>query len=301
MFFPKKCSIFPYFLAKYSSNRQIFCNFARKMRNYIRTHNQLLDLSLPRIMAIINITPDSFYTSCTTLSENEVLSATEQALQEGADLLDLGACSTRPNSTPVNATEEWNRLAPALNAIRHHWPDIPISVDTFRADIAQKALTAGANIINDVYGGIADPDIWDVVARFRAPYILTHASQINENRQDQALSEVLSYMQERLDLLHQKGLADIIIDPGFGFGKNLEQNYNILKQLDVLQVLHAPILVGISRKSMLYKPLDITPEQALPATIAAHTLALERGATILRVHDVAAAKQAITIYNLTHK
>lgn len=271
------------------------------MQYSVRTHDQLLDLSSPRVMAIINITPDSFYTSCQTLSEDEVLSAAEQAIADGADILDLGACSTRPNSTPVEAAEEWSRLAPALRAIRHHWKDVILSVDTFRADVADKALVAGADIINDVYGGEAEPAIWDVISQHRVPYILTHSTTIPcGNDYDHTLSTVVGDLQRKLDTLHQRGIVDVIIDPGFGFGKTLEQNYRLLQNLQVLECLHSPILVGVSRKSMLYKPLDATPDQVLPATVAAHTLALERGAHILRVHDVAAAKQAICIHQLTH-
>ena len=268
------------------------------MHNTIRTHNQLFDLSSPRVMAIINITPDSFYTSCTTLSEQEVLSAAEQAIGQGADMLDIGACSTRPLSTPVDAQEEWNRLAPALQAIRHHWPQMIISVDTFRAEIADQALALGADIINDVYGGESDAKMWEVVSRHQAPYILTHSQDIQVDTHP--ASTVLAYMQDRIDRLHKLGISDVIIDPGFGFGKTEEQNYRLLEQLNILKTLRAPVLVGVSRKSMLYKPLHITPQEALPATIAAHTIALERGATILRVHDVAAAKQAIHIHQLTH-
>ena len=271
------------------------------MQYSVRTHNQLLDLSSPRVMAIINVTPDSFYTSCQTLSETEVLSATEKAIAQGADILDLGACSTRPNSTPVEASEEWYRLAPALRAIRHHWKDIIISVDTFRADIADKALAAGADIINDVYGGEAEPAIWDVIGQYHAPYILTHSSIIpSDEDYDHTLSTIVRDLQRKLDTLHKRGIADVIIDPGFGFGKTLEQNYRLLQNLQVLECLHSPILVGVSRKSMLYKPLATTPDQVLPATVAAHILALERGAHILRVHDVAAAKQTICIHQLTH-
>ena len=271
------------------------------MQYSVRTHDRLLDLSSPRVMAIINITPDSFYTSCQTLSEKEVLSAAEKAIADGADILDLGACSTRPNSTPVEEAEEWCRLAPALRAIRHHWKDAIISVDTFRADVADKALAAGADIINDVYGGEAEPAIWDVVSKYHAPYILTHSSVIPiDEEYDHTLSTVVGDLQRKLDTLHRRGIADVIIDPGFGFGKTLEQNYRLLQDLRVFECLHAPILVGVSRKSMLYKPLDSSPDQVLPATTAAHTIALERGANILRVHDVAAAKQTICIHQLTH-
>ena len=271
------------------------------MRYQICTHNQLLDLSSPRVMAILNITPDSFYTSCKSMSEQEVLHAAEEAISNGADILDLGACSTRPGSTPIEAQEEWSRLEPALLSIRHHWKDVVISVDTFRADIADKALATGADIINDVYGGEADPKIWDVISQYHAPYVLTHSATIPCSKNyDHTLSTIVAELQSKLDALHKRGIADVIIDPGFGFGKTLEQNYRLLQDLQVLQCLHAPILVGVSRKSMLYKALDTTPDQVLPATIAAQTLALERGANILRVHDVAAAKQTINIHQITH-
>ena len=268
------------------------------MHNSVRIHNQLLDLSSPLVMAIVNITPDSFYTSCNTLLENEILKTVDQAITEGADIVDIGACSTRPNSTPVEAEEECRRLTLALQAIRHNWHNIPISVDTFRADIAQQAIAMGADIINDVYGGEADPQLWDVVAKHHIPYVLTYASEIPSDAH--TLSKLVDGLQRKLDTLHRMGVADVIVDPGFGFNKTEQQNYSILQQLNVLQHLGAPVLVGISRKSMLYKPLNSTPQQVLPATIAAQTLALERGANILRVHDIAAAKQAIQIHQLTH-
>lgn len=266
---------------------------------FIRTHNRLLDLSSPCVMAIINITPDSFYTSCATLSENEILSVAEKAIHEGADILDIGACSTRPGSTPIIASEEWQRLSIGLGSIRYHWPDVIISVDTFRADIAHQAIVLGADIINDVYGGKADQSMWDVVAKHQVPYILTHSNTIPKDCH--TMSHLLADLQKDIDELHKRGIADVIIDPGFGFGKSESQNYDILQQLDILKNLRAPMLAGVSRKSMLYKPLHISPEQALPATIAAQTLALERGANILRVHDVAAAKQTIAIHMLTNK
>ena len=253
------------------------------------------------IMGIVNVTDDSFYSSSRCRDAGAAIDRIAAMVAEGADIIDLGACSTRPNSTPIDAAEEWCRLAPALRAIRHHWKDITISVDTFRADVADKALVAGADIINDVYGGEAEPAIWDVISQHRVPYILTHSTTIPcGNDYDHTLSTVIRDLQGKLDILHKRGIADVIIDPGFGFGKTLEQNYRLLHDLQALECLHAPILVGVSRKSMLYKPLDATPDQVLPATVAAHTLALERGAHILRVHDVAAAKQAICIHQLTH-
>lgn len=271
----------------------------------IKVHNRLMDLSSPKVMAIVNITPDSFYTSCGYKNPERVLLQVQDYLDQGADIIDIGACSTRPNSTPIDAKEEWKRLGPALAAIRTYFPDTILSIDTFRADIAEKAILEGVDIVNDVYGGKADQEIWKTVARYGTPYILTLAQDLSKdsdkNSYDYTMSEVVDFFQKKLNQLHGMGIADVILDPGFGFAKTNEQNYTILNQLDILSILHTPILVGISRKSMLYNPLGVTPQDVLPATIAANTLALERGANILRVHDVLAAKQAITIYSLTHK
>lgn len=275
------------------------------MQYSINVHKQLLDLSLPRIMAIVNITPDSFYTSWSDLSENTLLNAIQNMLHEGADMIDIGACSTRPNSVPVDADAEWARLSPALQAIRYHFPSAILSVDTFRAEIAEKALEAGADMINDVFGGGESERMWEVVAAHRVPYILTHAQALSvpshPTDYDYTMSQVVDFMQSSINRLHKMGVADVIIDPGFGFNKTEQQNYTILRDMDILHSLHVPILVGISRKSMLYNPLGLTPADVLPATIAAHTIALDRGAKILRVHDVAAAKQAITVYSLTQQ
>lgn len=283
--------------------------------------NRLMDLSLPRVMAIINVSPDSFYTSVyengavvkrlggetVRRLDDEVvlLDAVQRALDEGADILDIGACSTRPGSTPVDAAVEWERLEWALKVVRSHFSNAVLSVDTFRAEVAEKAIGWGANIINDVSGGDAEEKMWDVVAKYDVPYILTLSQELRKGDEkegyDYTMSEVLRFFEERLDRLHRMGVKDVVLDPGFGFGKTLEDNYTILREMEVLQVLHAPMLVGVSRKSMLYKPLGLEPKDVLPATIAAQVMALERGANILRVHDVAAAKQAIQIVQLTHK
>ena len=308
----KKRPLFHTFWPKNSYNQQIFCTFAGQMLLKVQD-SRLMDLSLPRVMAIINVSPDSFYTSvyenveATRRSGDEVvlLDAVQRALDEGADILDIGACSTRPGSTPVDAAVEWERLEWALKLVRSHFPDAVVSVDTFRADVAEKAIGLGANIINDVSGGAADERMWDVVARYDVPYILTLAQELRKGGDkegyDYTMSEVLHFFEERLDRLHRMGVKDVVLDPGFGFGKTLEDNYTILREMEVLKVLHAPMLVGVSRKSMLYKPLGLEPKDVLPATIAAQVMALERGANILRVHDVAAAKQAIQIVQLTHK
>lgn len=308
----KKRPLFHTFWSKNSYNQQIFCTFAGQMLLKVQD-SRLMDLSLPRVMAIINVSPDSFYTSvyenveATRRLGDEVvlLDAVQRALDEGADILDIGACSTRPGSTPVDAAVEWERLEWALKLVRSHFPDAVVSVDTFRADVAEKAIGLGANIINDVSGGEADERMWDVVAKHDVPYILTLAQELRKGGDkegyDYTMSEVLRFFEERLDRLHRMGVKDVVLDPGFGFGKTLEDNYTILREMEVLKVLHAPVLVGVSRKSMLYKPLGLEPKDVLPATIAAQVMALERGANILRVHDVAAAKQAIQIVQLTHK
>ena len=308
----KKRPLFHTFWPKNSYNQQIFCTFAGQMLLKVQD-SRLMDLSLPRVMAIINVSPDSFYTSvyenveATRRLGDEVvlLDAVQRALDEGADILDIGACSTRPGSTPVDAAVEWERLEWALKLVRSHFPDAVVSVDTFRADVAEKAIGLGANIINDVSGGAADERMWDVVARYDVPYILTLAQELRKGGDkegyDYTMSEVLRFFEERLDRLHRMGVKDVVLDPGFGFGKTLEDNYTILREMEVLKVLHAPMLVGVSRKSMLYKPLGLEPKDVLSATIAAQVMALERGANILRVHDVAAAKQAIQIVQLTHK
>lgn len=267
------------------------------MKKSILLRGQLVDFSRPRVMAIVNLSPDSFYTSYSVIDEAAFLVQIDTLLQEGADWLDLGACSTRPGFIPVSSQEEWQLLRKGIEIIRHHWPKVPLSVDTFRVEIAEKALSCGADMVNDV--GIMNEDVavWSVLANRGVPYILTYSQEATSAH---IMSDMLHFFQERLDSLHRQGIADVVIDPGFGFAKTIQQNYAILRQLDVLRTLNAPILVGVSRKSMLYKPLQTTPADVLPATVAAHTLALERGADILRVHDVKAAVQAITIYQLTH-
>lgn len=267
------------------------------MKKSILLRGQLVDFSRPRVMAIVNLSPDSFYTSYSVIDEAAFLVQIDTLLQEGADWLDLGACSTRPGFIPVSSQEEWQLLRKGIEIIRYHWPKVPLSVDTFRVEIAEKALSCGADMVNDV--GIMNEDVaaWSVLANRGVPYILTYSQEAAGTN---IMSDMLHFFQERLDSLHRQGIADVVIDPGFGFAKTIQQNYAILRQLDVLRTLNAPVLVGVSRKSMLYKPLQTTPADVLPATVAAHTLALERGADILRVHDVKAAVQAITIYQLTH-
>lgn len=256
-------------------------------------------------MAIVNLTPDSFYTSLENWNEEGLINHIQMLINQGADIIDIGACSTRPQSTPIEENEECLRLFPALKIIRNHFPNLIISIDTFRSKIAEEAIKLGADIINDISGGMIDENIWKVAATYQVPYILTYAQEIPTNscddKYDHTISKVIDFFQYKLNKLHIMGIKDVIIDPGFGFSKTELQNYTILQHLNLLSTLHTPIMVGISRKSMLYKPLNANPKNVLPATIAANTIALERGAKILRVHDVAAAKQTIDIYTLTNK
>ena len=272
------------------------------MQKTININGQLMDLTSPKVMAIINVTTDSFARHCTNITEAEVLRWAAEALSEGADMLDIGGCSTRPGSSAPSEEEEWRRVQLAAKAIRREWPDTVLSVDTYRASVARRAVEeCGVNIINDISGGQFDEQMFQTVADVRVPYILTHTRALPDTMQqhtdyDDLMSEILGYLQERVDTLHRMGVADIILDPGFGFAKTVEQNYELLRKMDSLKVLGLPILAGLSRKSMIFRPLGVTPDEALTGTIALQMLALTNGASILRVHDVKEAKQIITLY-----
>ena len=273
------------------------------MQKTININGQLMDLTSPKVMAIINVTTDSFARHCTNITEAEVLRWAAEALSEGADMLDIGGCSTRPGSSAPTEEEEWRRVRLAAKAIRREWPDTVLSVDTYRASVARRAVEeCGVDIINDISGGQFDDQMFQTVADLRVPYILTHTRAMPDTMQQHTdyqdlMSEVLGYLQERVDRLHRMGVADIILDPGFGFAKTVEQNYELLRKMDTLKALGVPILAGLSRKSMIFRPLGITPDEALTGTIALQMLALTNGANILRVHDVKEAKQIITLYN----
>ena len=232
-----------------------------------------------QIMAILNVTPDSFYAASRLQSVGQLLAAVRRAHAEGADILDIGGCSTRPNSTPASAEEEWSRLEPSFAAIREEFPQLPLSLDTFRPEIAERAIRQfGPMTINDISGG--NEAMYDVVRRYHVPYIWTL-------RGDYRLLERLPEMAD----------MQLILDPGLGFCGGVEQDYACLRNLDTLRQYGLPVLVGVSRKSMLWKKLDITPDDCLPATQVLHLYALQHGATILRVHDVREAAQTVTLYN----
>lgn len=258
---------------------------------------QIPSFSTPCVMGILNVTPDSFACHCSTIDASGVLNEMRQLITDGATIIDVGACSTRPDGELVGENEEWRRLQIALETIRSVYPDVVLSVDTFRAAIAKEAITRyGVKIINDV-SGMQDDDMLQVVARARIPYILTHPREActDWNEQTNVLQEMLSFFAFRLDRLHRAGVSNVWIDPGLGFGKSLEQNYTLIRRLAELKVLGCPIVVGASRKSMVYKLLHLQPSEALNGTTAVHVLALMNGADILRVHDVKEAQQVIQI------
>ena len=253
-------------------------------------------------MGVINVTPDSFSDTVHTVSPEEALSQAEKHMAEGADILDIGGCSTRPDGEPADEAEERRRVMPALAAIREHMPKAVLSVDTFRASIAEEGVTRyGVDIINDISGGEWDSDMFRVVAATKATYVLSHMPQPLEKRctpcqtQD-IMSGMLAFFESKLAVLQQFGAGKIWLDPGFGFAKSVEQNYEVLRRLDELGTKGLPILAGLSRKSMIYKPLGISPQQALNGTTALNMTALMKGASVLRVHDVREARQVVSLY-----
>lgn len=271
-------------------------------RQTINLSGRLYDLSSPLVMGIINTTPDSFYAHSRVQGEQALRTRIDQILHEGGDLVDLGAYSSRPGADEVSLSEEMARLAPALKILRDEYPDLPVSVDTFRADVARWAREEyGVAMINDISGGDLDANMAATVAGLQVPYVLMHMRGTPKTMQtltqyDDLGVEVADYFIERVGRLRDLGLHDIVLDPGFGFGKTLEQNYHLLALMPrLVELLGLPMLVGFSRKSMIYRLLDITPEESLNGTSVLNTLALERGAGILRVHDVAEARQCVRL------
>ncbi len=263
----------------------------------------LISLKEPIAMGIINVTPDSFYDGGKTLDISDVLSQAKKHIEEGAKILDIGGYSSKPGAEEVIESEELQRVIPAIEAILKEFPNTIISIDTFRSSVAQKAIDAGAQIINDISAGNLDSKMFDVVAKSQVPYIMMHMQNTPQNMQaapkyENIVMEVTSFFSEKINLLISKGAKDIILDVGFGFGKTIEHNYTLLRELKHFKLFGFPILAGISRKSMLYKPLNKTPQEALNATTAANMIALQNGAKILRVHDVKEAVEAVEIYKL---
>lgn len=267
----------------------------------INVGGRLVSLDEPQVMGILNVTPDSFFATSRCRSEEEIRQRVCQIRQEGATMVDIGAYSSRPGAEDVTQGEELRRLLPAIDIVHEEWPEAIISVDTFRAEVARRAVEAGADIVNDISGGEMDPEMFYAVADMHVPYILMHMQGTPRDMQKaphygNLMCEVFRSLGERVELLHEMGVADVILDPGFGFGKTMEQNYEMMARLGEFRLVDCPILVGVSRKSMVYRLLGTTPEESLNGTTALNTIALMNGASILRVHDVREAVEAVKIY-----
>lgn len=267
----------------------------------IQVNGRLMDLSVPRIMGILNVTPDSFYADSRKQTEREIAERVEQLLEEGADIIDIGAYSSRPNAADVSPEEEMERLKRGLELVRRFAPDAVVSVDTFRASVARRCVEDyGVALINDISAGELDDRMFEAVVELGVPYIMMHMQGTPQNMQvaphyENLMQEQISYFARKIEQLREMGQKDILIDPGFGFGKTLEHNYELMRHLDRLKIFDLPILVGISRKSMVYKFLDITPDESLNGTSVLHTVALLKGAALLRVHDVRACREVIRL------
>lgn len=268
------------------------------MMHTLNLRGKLYSLCEPKIMGILNVTPDSFYAESRTSNEENIAARVQQLMDDGADMIDIGGYSSRPGADDVSPEEEMNRLRRGLRVVRRLYPEVPISVDTFRADVARMCVEEeGADIINDISGGMMDRQMFRTVARLGVPYILMHMQGTPDTMQqaphyDNLRREVMLYFAERIDRLCQMGAKDIIVDPGFGFGKTLEHNYELFHHLDDFNLFNLPLLVGISRKSMIYKLLGGTPQTSLNGTTVLNTIALMKGVHILRVHDVKEAVEA---------
>ncbi|WP_370579282.1 dihydropteroate synthase [Mucilaginibacter sp. X5P1] len=264
---------------------------------------KLIDLTTPKVMGIINLTPDSFYADSRKQDTGSALQQAEKMLTDGATFLDIGAYSSRPGAEDISIQEELDRLLPVVEAIVKAFPDAVLSIDTFRAGVAEAAIKAGAHIINDIGGGGLDADMFATIARLQVPYILMHMKGTPQNmnqlaQYEDVFNEVYDYFTDKYHQLKQLGVKDVILDPGFGFAKKTEHSYTLMNRLQDFNVLQLPLLVGISRKNMIYKTLGITAAEALNGTTALNTIALTKGANILRVHDVKEAVEAVRIWEM---
>lgn len=273
----------------------------------LNLRGKLYPLDEPQIMGILNVTPDSFFAESRTSDDEQIAARVKQMMDEGADMIDIGGYSSRPGADDVSPQEEMERLRRGLRIVRKLYPDVPISVDTFRADVVRMCIEEeGADLINDIAAGMMDRQMFKTVARLGVPYIMMHMQGTPETMQldphyNNLRREVMLYFAERIDRLCQMGAKDIIIDPGFGFGKTVEHNYELMNHLEDFSVFNLPILVGISRKSMIYKLIGGTPQTSLNGTTVLNTIALTKGAHILRVHDVKQAVEAKRIWQATTK
>ena len=270
-------------------------------KSTLNCNGQLIDLSEPIIMGVLNVTPDSFFDGGKYKNGKALLQQVGKMISAGAMIIDVGGMSSRPGAEIINVSEELSRVIPIIKQIKEHFPTIIISIDTVRSEVARQSVAAGASIINDISAGSIDDQMFETVAELNVPYILMHMQGKPENMQQHpdyqdVTKNVLDFFIEKIGELRELGVKDIILDPGFGFGKTIQHNYQLLQNFAIFKILDLSLLAGISRKSMIYKVLDSTPEEALNGTTVLNTLALERGAKILRVHDVKEAEETITLW-----
>ena len=268
----------------------------------INCKGKLIDLSTPKVMGILNVTPDSFFDGGKYKDEIGILNQVETMLKHQATFIDIGGYSSRPNADDVSETEELNRVIPVIKLILTHFPNTLISIDTFRSNVAKQSIEAGAALVNDISAGQLDSNMLATVGKLGVPYIMMHMkgnpkTMQQQTQYDDLTKDIIAYFAERIAAAHQEKINDIIIDPGFGFSKTVEQNFELLNQLELLEMLDKPLLAGISRKSMIYKTLNSTSKEALNGTTALHMVALQKGAKLLRVHDVKEAMECVTLFN----
>ncbi len=268
----------------------------------INCKGQLIDLSTPKVMGILNVTPNSFYDGGKFKSESDILNQVGKMLNDGATFIDIGAYSSKPNAEFVSEEEEISRIIPIVNLILKHFPDTLISIDTFRSQVAELSIQNGASLINDISAGSLDEKMFEVIAKYNVPYIMMHMRGTPQTMQsltnyENIVKEILFYFSEKVAKARSFGINDLIVDPGFGFAKNTDQNFEVLQKLELFQFLELPILVGFSRKSMIYKTLNTSSNEALNGTTVLNTISLNKGANILRVHDVKEAVECVTLFN----
>ncbi|MBA4319056.1 MAG: dihydropteroate synthase [Flavobacterium sp.] len=268
----------------------------------IRCKGQLIDLATPKVMGILNVTPNSFFDGGKYKNDSEILSRVEKMLINGATFIDIGAYSSKPSAEFVSEEEELQRIVPIVQLILEHFPETLISIDTFRSEVAKACIENGAAIINDISAGILDDKMLETIAKYNVPYIMMHMRGTPQTMQtmtnyDNIVKEILFYFSERVARARSLGINDLIVDPGFGFAKTLEQNYEVLQKMELFEMLELPLLAGFSRKSMIYKTLNSSVDEALNGTTVLNTIALTKGAKILRVHDVKEAMECVTLFN----
>lgn len=271
-------------------------------KKIIKIGGRIIDFEIPKVMGIVNVTPDSFFEGSRMKSEDHVIQTVEQMLSEGATFIDLGAYSTRPGAAEVSEEEEIKRLVPVVRTLRKRFPEVILSIDTFRARVAEAAVVEGAHLINDISAGDLDKKMIETVSRLKVPYVFMHMkgspqTMTKLSQYENVTHEVFSYLSAKINQLREAGISELILDPGFGFAKTIEHNYQLLNQLETFQSLNVPVLAGLSRKTMIWKVLGIENKDALNGTTVLNTIALTKGANILRVHDVKPAMEAITLLN----